>query len=77
MVLLFVALFWIFLYGVKIQSSPQLPASSHYISRAREETGAINAVSSIYLGYRAFDTLGETVVLILTVASVISLVKEV
>ena len=28
-----------------------------------EETGAINVVTSIYLGYRAYDTLGEAIVL--------------
>jgi multisubunit Na+/H+ antiporter MnhB subunit len=35
------------------------------------ESGAINLVSAIYLGYRAFDTLGETIVLVLSVAAVI------
>jgi multicomponent Na+:H+ antiporter subunit B len=35
------------------------------------ETGSINLVSAIYLGYRAFDTFGETIVLVLSVAGVI------
>lgn len=43
------------------------PVSKHYILWGVKETGAINLVSSIYLGYRAFDTLGETVILLLTV----------
>jgi multisubunit Na+/H+ antiporter MnhB subunit len=34
------------------------------------QTGSINLVSSIYLGYRAFDTLGETVILFLAVTGV-------
>jgi multisubunit Na+/H+ antiporter MnhB subunit len=39
--------------------------------RAVEESGAINLVSAIYLGYRSFDTLGETIVLVLSVAGVL------
>jgi len=38
--------------------------------RAPEETGAINLVSAIYLGYRAYDTLGEALVLLLAVTGV-------
>jgi multicomponent Na+:H+ antiporter subunit B len=43
----------------------------HFHLRAIEESGAINLVSAIYLGYRAFDTLGETIVLVLSVAGVL------
>jgi len=43
----------------------------HLFLRAVEESGAINLVSAIYLGYRAFDTLGETIVLVLSVAGVL------
>jgi len=43
----------------------------HFLLRAVEESGAINLVSAIYLGYRAFDTLGETIVLVLSVAGVL------
>lgn len=35
------------------------------------QTGATNVVSAIYLGFRAFDTLGETIVLLLAVSGVI------
>lgn len=38
--------------------------------RAPEETGATNLVSAIYLGYRAYDTLGEALVLLLAVTGV-------
>jgi len=37
------------------------------------QTGAANLVTAIYLGYRAFDTLGETIVLIASVAGVVYL----
>ena len=35
------------------------------------ESGALNLVAAIYLGYRAFDTLGETIVLVISVAGVL------
>ena len=42
-----------------------------------QDTGALNLVTAIYLGYRAFDTLGETIVLILAVIGVnLLFVKE-
>lgn len=50
-------------------------AQSDYIERnAKRETGAENLVTSIYLGYRAFDTLGETIVLLLVVSGSIAFI---
>jgi len=43
----------------------------YMVENCKEETGALNLVTGIYLGYRAFDTLGETVVLLVAVAGVI------
>ena len=40
----------------------------YFILHAREETGAVNLVSAIYLQYRAFDTFGETIVLFCAVS---------
>lgn len=37
------------------------------------ESGAMNLVSAIYLGYRAYDTLGETVVLLVAVTGAIGM----
>jgi hypothetical protein len=48
----------------------------HVLARGRDETGAENLVTAIYLGYRAFDTFGETVVLLLAVSGVLFLVKD-
>jgi multisubunit Na+/H+ antiporter MnhB subunit len=47
------------------------PIREHIVSRGTEETGALNLVTAIYLGYRAFDTLGETIVLLLAVSGVL------
>ena len=40
------------------------------------ESGARNLVSAIYLGYRAFDTLGETIVLLVAVTGTIGILKK-
>lgn len=56
----------------KVASPPEL-LRSYFASHGVEETGSVNLVSSIYLGYRAFDTMGETVVLFLAVAGVMAL----
>ncbi len=40
------------------------------VERGTAATGALNLVTAIYLGYRAFDTLGETIVLVLAVIGV-------
>lgn len=39
-----------------------------------QESGARNLVSAIYLGYRAFDTLGETIVLLVAVSGTIGMI---
>ncbi|MFP4375428.1 MAG: hydrogen gas-evolving membrane-bound hydrogenase subunit E [Spirochaetales bacterium] len=49
---------------------------SYVIANGVAETGASNLVTSIYLGYRAFDTLGETIVLLLAVSGVMFLVGK-
>jgi len=41
-----------------------------------EDTGASNLVSAIYLGYRAYDTIGETIVLLAAVIGAVYLIKE-
>ena len=48
-------------------------AQKYLAEHGRSETGAVNIVTAIYLGYRAFDTLGETIVLITSVSGVVFL----
>ncbi len=43
--------------------SDQHEIAGYYIRNGREETGAANIVTSIYLGYRAYDTFGEAMAL--------------
>ncbi|MFO7850295.1 MAG: hydrogenase subunit MbhD domain-containing protein [Spirochaetia bacterium] len=40
----------------------------YLFAHGHEETGALNLVSAVYLGYRAFDTFGETIVLLCAVS---------
>jgi multicomponent Na+:H+ antiporter subunit B len=43
---------------------------NYYLEYGVRDTGAINLVASIYLDYRAYDTLMETVVLFMAVMGV-------
>lgn len=47
-----------------------------YEARTIEETGARNVVSAIYLGYRAFDTLGEAIVLFIAVLGTLHVMQQ-
>jgi multicomponent Na+:H+ antiporter subunit B len=47
----------------------------HYIDNSVSETGAINIVAAIITDYRAFDTLGETIVLFTSIVAVASILK--
>lgn len=51
-------------------------AKDYFYQHGSAETGAVNLVTSIYLGYRAFDTLGETIVLMLSITGVIFLMGK-
>ncbi len=42
---------------------PKTVVGDYYIENAQEDTGAANVVTSVVVGYRAFDTLGEVTVL--------------
>lgn len=53
------------------------PIREYLITRGEAETGAPNLVTAIYLGYRAVDTLGETIVLLLAVSGVMVFVEQI
>jgi multicomponent Na+:H+ antiporter subunit B len=50
-------------FGAPVFSRIPQSAAQSYISRGLEDTGAANIVTSVYLDYRAYDTLGEATVL--------------
>ena len=43
----------------------------YYVEHFREDTGAGNAVTGIYLNYRLFDTFFETLLLLVSVIGII------
>jgi multicomponent Na+:H+ antiporter subunit B len=43
--------------------TPKTKVGRYYIEKGIEETGAANIVTSVVIGYRGFDTLGEVTVL--------------
>lgn len=45
--------------------------SNHYLSNFRKDTGALNAVASIYLNYRMYDSIFETLMLLVSVSAVV------
>ena len=59
---------------------PEAPAvnevSGRYVERGVEETGATNVVSGLILDYRAFDTLGENILLCAACISVMVLLPR-
>lgn len=67
-VFLFVAL-----GGERLESTP---IRDYLVEEGQSETGAVNLVTAIYLGYRAYDTLGETIVLLLAVSGVMVFVER-
>ena len=64
------------LLSLSAPPASELPIREGVINSGVADTGAQNLVSAIYLGYRAFDTLGETIVLLLAVAGVVFLIRE-
>ena len=49
---------------------------NYYLDHGVSDTGAINLVASIYLDYRAYDTLMETVVLFMAVMGVAFILRK-
>ncbi len=72
-ILIFLALGLLLVKGIDVNLIPPSGLKDYFVEQAVTETGAINLVSSIYLNYRAFDTLGETIVLLLAVSGIIML----
>ncbi len=61
---------FVLLQGIGMAGPGELSAREYVLQNGAQDTGALNLVTAIYLGYRAFDTLGETVVLLLAVTGV-------
>lgn len=82
-----VIIFLIFVAGVRVFDSmpafgepvfSRLPdtASKAYISQGLQDTGATNLVTSVYLDYRAYDTLGEATVLFTAILGAMVILRD-
>lgn len=75
--LLSIALSAAMLWPLLALDSPWPRELADYLElRGLEESGARNLVSAIYLGYRAYDTLGETIVLLVAVSGAIGMIAS-
>ena len=74
--LVLLALAMLLIWGIEFSSPNPRVISRNYIYYGREETGVINLISAIYLGYSVFDTFEETLVLLLAVFGVAMLFKK-
>ncbi|NCN04755.1 MAG: hypothetical protein GW949_03910 [Spirochaetales bacterium] len=65
------------LIPIFLESTPwPVEARNHLEDQGVAESGAQNLVSAVYLGYRAFDTLGETIVLLVAVSGTIGIIAR-
>jgi multicomponent Na+:H+ antiporter subunit B len=62
--------------AISFDYPPDDTAKAYFFQHGSAETDAINLVTAIYLGYRAFDTLGETIVLLLSFAGAIFFLEK-
>jgi multisubunit Na+/H+ antiporter MnhB subunit len=65
--LIIITLIIIFSIDLEFGKPINLKFANHYINQGLDETGAMNLVASVYLDYRAYDTLIETVILFMAV----------
>jgi len=63
-------------FGVPVFSHVQDTASEAYISRGLQDTGVTNLVTSVYLDYRAYDTLGEATVLFTAILGAMVILRD-
>ena len=52
------------------------PSTQYYLNQSQIDIGIPNVVTSILAGYRAFDTLGEVLVIFIAGISVLGILRE-
>jgi len=62
-------------FGVPAFSYLPQAASNVYVEQGLRDTGATNLVSSVYLDYRAYDTLGEATVLFTAILGAMAILR--
>jgi len=70
-IILVMVILFILSVDIEYGSPKNLDVANYYIDQGLHDTGAINLVAAVYLGYRAYDTLMETIVLFVAVVGVV------
>ena len=70
-IILAMAILFILSVDIEYGNPKNMDVANYYIEQGLYDTGAINLVASIYLGYRAYDALIETIVLFVSVVGVV------
>jgi len=70
-IILSMAILFILSIDIEYGNPKNLDVTNYYIDQGLHDTGAINLVAAIYLGYRAYDTLIETIILFVAVTGVV------
>lgn len=70
-IILVMAILFILSIDIEYGNPKNLDVTNYYIDQGLHDTGAINLVAAIYLGYRAYDTLIEIIVLFVAVTGVV------
>ena len=70
-IILAMAILFILSVDIEYGNPKNLDVANYYIDQGLHDTGAINLVAAIYLGYRAYDTLIETIILFVVVTGVV------
>lgn len=71
---------WVLLIGLALNlpdiAGAQVGPADYIIENALSETGAFNVIASVITDYRAFDTLGETLILFVSIVCVLSILHR-
>ena len=70
-IILVMTILFILSVDIEYGNPKNLDVANYYIDQGLHDTGAINLVAAVYLGYRAYDTLIETIVLFVAVVGVV------
>ena len=74
--LVFAGILTVVLRELPVFGNPLMRVAASYIDAGLRQTGAANVVAAVILDYRAYDTLGEAVVLFTAVVGVLTVVRR-
>lgn len=72
-ILLTVLAIWVIVFYVQAHRPVDSLPTTYYQQHYAEDTGAENIVAAIYLNYRVFDSMLETLMLLVSVLAVVAL----